>query len=87
MKSCTLGFGVFYKNVTILKPDSFKLDSILKLGELGEISFGMLELGELGEMSFQMLELGKLDEVSFRMLEMGELGKVSFVIMMMIWKS
>ena len=74
MKSCTSALEFSTKNVTILKPDSFKLDSILKLGELGEISFGMLELGELGEMSFQMLELGKL-------------GKVSFVIMKMIWKS
>ena len=36
---------------------------IYKLGELGEVSFGMLKLGELGEGSFDMLKLGELGEV------------------------
>ena len=32
---------------------------MLKLGELGEVNFGMLKLGELGEVSFGILhELG-----------------------------
>ena len=35
-----------------------------KLGELGELSFGMLKLCELGEMSFRMWKLGELGEVS-----------------------
>ena len=31
-----------------------------KLGELGEVSFGMLKLGELGEVSFGIYKLGEL---------------------------
>ena len=45
---------------------------MLKLGELGEVSFGMLKLGDLGEVSFGMLKLG---EVSFGKYKLGELGK------------
>ena len=32
----------------------------LKLGELGEGSFGMLKLDELGEVSFRIYKLGEL---------------------------
>ena len=32
----------------------------MKLGELGEVSFGIMKLGELGQMSFGMSKLGKL---------------------------
>ena len=31
-----------------------------KLGELGEVSFGMLKLGDLGEVSFRIYKLGEL---------------------------
>ena len=41
---------------------------MLKLSELGEVSFGMLKLGELDEVRFGMLKLGELSEVSFGML-------------------
>ena len=37
----------------------------LKLGELGEVSFGIYKLGQLGELSFGMLKLGELGDVSF----------------------
>ena len=30
----------------------------LKLGELGEVSFGIYKFGELGELSFGMLKMG-----------------------------
>ena len=48
----------------------------LKLGELGEVSFGTLKLGELGEMSFGINKLGGVGEVSFGMLKLGELGEL-----------
>ena len=47
-----------------------------KLGELGEVSFGMLKLGELGEVSFRIYKLGELGEVSFGMLKLGKLGEL-----------
>ena len=52
----------------------------LKLGELGEVSFGTLKLGELGEMSFGINKLSGVGEVSFGMLKLGELGEMSFRI-------
>ena len=36
---------------------------MLKLGELGEVTFRIYKLGELGEMSFGMLKLGELGEI------------------------
>merc|ERR1712049_54797 len=51
-----------------------------KLGQLGELSFGMLKLGQLGDESFGILKLGELGEVSFAMLKLGELGEVSLII-------
>ena len=45
----------------------------LKLGELGEVSFGIYKLGQLGEVSFGMLKLGELGEVSFRIYKLCEL--------------
>ena len=33
---------------------------MLKLGELGETSFGIMKLGELGEMSLGIPQLGEL---------------------------
>ena len=44
------------------------------------MSFGILKLGELGEVSFVIDKLCGLGEVSFGMLKLGELGKVSFRI-------
>ena len=41
----------------------------MKLGELGEVSFGILKLGELGEVSFGKYKLGELDKVSFGILK------------------
>ena len=35
------------------------------------MSFEMLKLGEIGEVSFWILKLGKLGEVSFGMLKLG----------------
>ena len=32
----------------------------MKLGELGEMSFGIMKLGELGEMSLEIPQLGEL---------------------------
>ena len=32
------------------------------MGELGEMSFGIIKLGELGKMSFRMSKLGELGE-------------------------
>ena len=52
----------------------------LKLGELGEVSFGIFRLGQLGELSFEMLKLGQLGDVSYGMMKLGELGEVSFGI-------
>ena len=34
----------------------------MELGELGEMSFGIMKLGELGEMSFGLSRLGELDK-------------------------
>ena len=39
---------------------------MLKLGELGEVSFRIYKLYGLGEVSFGMMKLGELGEVSFR---------------------
>ena len=36
---------------------------MLKLGELGEVSFGILKLGELAELSFGLLKLGELGRI------------------------
>ena len=44
----------------------------MKLGELGNVSFGILNLIELGEVSFGILNLIELGEVSFGMLKLGE---------------
>mgnify|MGYP007048353118 CR=1 FL=1 len=52
----------------------------LKLGELGEVSFGIYKLGQLGELSFGILKLGQLGDVSFGILKLGELGEVSLRI-------
>ena len=35
---------------------------MMKLGELGKVSFRLLNLGQLGEFSFGMLKLGELSE-------------------------
>ena len=53
---------------------------MLKLGELGEVSFIIFKLGELCEVSFGMLKLGELGKVSFGKYKLGELDKVSFGI-------
>ena len=55
----------------------------MKLGELGEPSFGMMKLGKLGETSFGISKLSELGETSFgrfksRTLELSKLGMVSF---------
>ena len=44
------------------------------------MTFGMLKLGELGEVSFRLYKFCVLGEVSFGMLKLGELGEVSFRI-------
>ena len=41
---------------------------ILKLGELGEVSFGMLKFVELGQVIYGIYKLGELGKVSFGML-------------------
>ena len=46
---------------------------MLKLGELGEVSFRIYNSCELGEVSFGMLKLGELGEVSFRIYKLCEL--------------
>ena len=45
---------------------------MLKLCELGEMSFIIWKLGELGELYNH--ELGELGTASFRILKLGELG-------------
>ena len=52
-----------------------KINRYLAILWLGDRSFGILKLGELGEISFEMLKLGG---ISFGMLKLGELGEVSF---------
>ena len=53
---------------------------MLKLGKLGEASFGILKLGELGKASFGVLKLGGLGEASFGKLKLGELGANKIII-------
>ena len=51
------------------------------MGELGEVSFGILKLGELGEVSFGMLKLGKSGDMSFGTSKLGKLGEMSLRMM------
>ena len=44
---------------------------MLKLGKLGEVSFGVLKLGKLGEASFGKLKLGELGKASIEILKLG----------------
>ena len=48
---------------------------MLKLGELGEVSFRLYKFCVLCEVSFGMLKLGELGEVSFRIYKLCELVK------------
>ena len=61
---------------------------MLKLGELGEVSFRMYNLGALDKwalecwswVSFRIYKLGELGEVSSGILKLGELDEVIFRI-------
>ena len=58
---------------------------IYKLGELGEVSLGVLKLGELGEVSFGKYKLGKLDKVSFGILNTTVVTKMNIFLPPQIW--